>query len=141
MTSKAALLKANLLFLVFSRISVAKFEREDGWLSTQNVEFPSFLVTTTTVTNGALTSATSTSPPSLVIMPDPKSPSYANRLSPSSSHLFSDTEITKPIKIKFASSAASPQPKWKDAAREIEADIRILPPDLTTPKQPFSEHN
>jgi len=58
-------------------------------------------------------------------MQDPKSP-HPSVLSPASSGLFSEQERTKPIKIKLtSSSAASPNLKWKDVAREIEADIRI----------------
>jgi len=66
--------------------------------------------------------------PSSIIMMDPKSP-YPPVLSPSSSNLFSDIELTKPIRIKFSSAAAasttSPQAEWKQVAREVEADIRI----------------
>lgn len=60
-------------------------------------------------------------------MMDPKSP-YPPVLSPSSSNIFSDVELTKPIRIKFSSAAASttsPQTEWKQVAREVEADIRI----------------
>jgi len=61
-------------------------------------------------------------------MMDPKSP-YPPVLSPSSSNLFSDVELTKPIRIKFSSASAasttSPQTEWKQVAREVEADIRI----------------
>jgi hypothetical protein len=64
-------------------------------------------------------------------MVDPKSP-YAPALSPSSSNIFSDGELTKPIRIKITSSSAaaaaastaSPQAEWKQVARELEADIR-----------------
>lgn len=59
-------------------------------------------------------------------MQDPKSP-YQPILSPSSSHLFSDIELTKPIKIKLktSSSASTSPPVWKEAARQIEADTRL----------------
>jgi hypothetical protein len=58
-------------------------------------------------------------------MQDPKSP-YPSLLSPTSSSLFTEQEKTKPIRIKFTSSAAAPSPnlKWKEVAREIEADVR-----------------
>jgi hypothetical protein len=58
-------------------------------------------------------------------MQDPKSP-YPPVLSPSSSHLFSNIELTKPIKIriKTSSSTSTSPPAWKDAARQIEADTR-----------------
>jgi hypothetical protein len=64
-------------------------------------------------------------------MQDPKSP-YPSILSPSSSTLFSDIELTKPIKIKFktSSSTTSSPPKWKEVARELEAESRTSLPSL-----------
>jgi hypothetical protein len=56
-------------------------------------------------------------------MQDPRSP-YATALSPSSSNIFSESELTKPIKIKLKPSPTASTPKWKDIARELEADIR-----------------
>jgi hypothetical protein len=57
-------------------------------------------------------------------MQGPKSP-YPPILSPSSSTLFSDIELTKPIKIKLkTSSTTSSPPKWKEVARELEAESR-----------------
>lgn len=61
-------------------------------------------------------------------MHDPKSP-HPPILSPSSSTLFSDVELSKPIKIKFTSSfgTSTPTKVWKDAAHDIEAQLRIFP--------------
>jgi len=67
-------------------------------------------------------------------MPDAKSP-YPSVLSPTSSTLFSDLELHKPIKIKLKTSGGSPTspPKWKDVAREIEAETSLsLSPPLTS---------
>jgi len=60
-------------------------------------------------------------------MKDAKSP-YPPALSPSSTNVFSDNEVSKPIRIKFTSSSASatsPIAEWKTVARQVETDIRI----------------
>ena len=59
-------------------------------------------------------------------MPDAKSP-YPSVLSPTSSTLFSDLELHKPINITLKTSEGSPTspPKWKEVAREIEAETSL----------------
>jgi hypothetical protein len=62
-------------------------------------------------------------------MRDIKSPEQTP-LSPTSSTLFSESELSKPVRIKLTSSSAKAK-KWKDVAREIEADLRILLHNVT----------
>jgi hypothetical protein len=59
-------------------------------------------------------------------MQDPRSPHFT-ALSPSSSNIFSETELSKPIKIKIKTSSTVSTPKWKDVARELEAEIGTGP--------------
>jgi hypothetical protein len=56
-------------------------------------------------------------------MQEPKSPTI-RPLSPSSLSIFNPAELTRPIKFKKPNKSSSSPPKWKDLAREFEAEIR-----------------